>query len=103
LAAGWSRRLGRLVAYQFLAADEYAIPRPVCAVSVPYVSEVESLDPTEPADLVGLAQAQFQKIPEAVGGTLMVAEIRPRSITLHNVFDFGTCRMLQPSLAEARG
>lgn len=103
LAVGWSRRLGRLAGYEFLA-DDFR-PRGFRAAATPYVPEIEGIYPGEPADLLGLAQAQMREVqkvmPSAGGGTLMVADVRPRSITLHD-FDFDATRLLRRrSLADA--
>lgn len=91
LAVGWSRQLGRLAGHEFLA-DDFR-PRVFRAAATPYVPEIEGIYPGEPADLLGLAQAQMREVqkvmPLAGGGKVTLAEIsRDGAIALRTLYDF---------------
>jgi SAM-dependent methyltransferase len=81
-----------LAAYRFVADGGFA-PQSVSGFELsPYVRAIERCNPRQPRDLLPIAHLQMvevQKIlPDAGAGSLTVAELRGRSITLHPFFDF---------------
>ena len=100
--AGWSGRSRRVLAYecgggalfQAVLTTRYASPEPD--------DWIAGFRPDDPRSLAALAQRQLGKLrqtwPEAQGGTLALAVIRPGHVEAGPFLDFGTGRLLWPGL-----
>ena len=96
IAAGWSRRLGRILSAKF-DAPRCEAQYSAVGFAQPYLSEFEGLFPSDPADILGLAQSQMRVIkdshPLAGTGSLLVAQIRREGIAV-TAFDLPSGRCL---------
>jgi hypothetical protein len=84
-AVGWSRRFNRMMGAVFHNSAEFSA-RYATEYSAPYVSEIGSLNPHDPADILGLVQAQSRHIqrsyPLAGAGTVTIAQLRRSGVNV---------------------
>ena len=92
--AGWSQSAGRMIAYTFGASTYFA---PVLAsrfISPEPDDFPEAWFPTMRRDLVNLSSTQCEilepNLPEAGGGSLTIAELRPNTIAIETIPNFHT-------------
>jgi hypothetical protein len=86
IAAGWSRRFGRMVGVTWDSRTDFAAEQLMRGRAHPHVDSFYTLDPSDPAEVVSLAQAQMREVQRAVPmagqGTLTVATIRRDDVTV---------------------
>lgn len=96
IAAGWSRRIGRILGVLF-EAPHFRPQYSAQGFARPYRREFEALYPGDAADVLSLAQAQMRLIqkshPLAGAGSLIVAKVKRDEISL-NAFDLSTGQRL---------
>ncbi len=103
LVAGYSPTAGRVMAYQFRGAWAYeaAIATAEC---VPEVPEFHRLREPHPEHVECIARAQMDELrtdyPEATGGLLTMATIRPEGIEARTVCDLTPERVECPLVIE---
>ena len=95
LAVGYSHALRRMVGFCFDSRENFKPKRVLTAEAFPYVSEIETLHPTEPAEILGFAQGQMREIqklyPLAGAGSVTIAEICRHNVAVAS-FDLVTGR-----------
>jgi len=91
LSAGWSAAFRCLVGYE-ARGDALFMPRLVPRAASPWVPELNALDPEDPWAVADLARCQLAKLredlPDARGGVLTVAVIRPGEVRSGPLFCF---------------
>jgi len=97
VAAGWSRRCGRMVGMAWSSSQGRPIAERTFGYALPYVDGFYTLHPNEPADILSLAQSQMREVrkimPSAGEGTLTIATVRRDDITVA-LFDIPSGRPL---------
>ena len=92
VVAGWSQSAGRMLAYTFEAATYFA-PMLASRFLRPAPDDLpEAWFPTMRRDLVKLSSTQCEilepNLPEAGGGSLTIAELRPNTMAIETIADF---------------
>ena len=105
--AGWSHRMGRVVAYE-AAGSALFQPVLITRLASPWPEGWDdAFRPDDPASLADLARRQLgllrESWPDAEAGILSLAVIRPGHVEAGPFLDFGTGRLLWPGLTGSVG